>query len=30
MAVNQGGVKKANLNSIIVNMGNATAIEVED
>lgn len=30
MAVNQGGIKKANLNSIIVNMGNATAIEVED
>lgn len=30
MLVNQGGVKKENLNSIIVNMGNATAIEVED
>ena len=30
MSVNQGGVKKANLNSIIVNMGNAAAIEAED
>lgn len=30
MSVNQGGVKKANLNSIIVNLGNATAIEVEE
>ncbi len=30
MSVNQGGVKKANLNSIIVNMNNATAIEVEE
>lgn len=30
MLVNQGGVEKAHLNSIIVNMSNATAIEVED
>ncbi len=30
MLVNQGGVKKANLNSIIVNMSNATEIEVGD
>lgn len=29
MLVNQGGVKKANLNSIIVNMSNATVIEAE-
>lgn len=28
MSVDQGGVKKANLNSIIVNMGNAAVIEV--
>lgn len=28
MSVNQGGVKKSNLNSIIVNMGNAAVVEV--
>ena len=28
MSVDQGGVKKANLNSITVNMGNAAVIEV--
>lgn len=30
MLVNQGGVKKENLNTIVVNMSNATAVEVED
>lgn len=29
MLVNQGGVEEANLNSIIVNMSNATVIEAE-